>query len=756
MVSSLWVDELAGNTLDSRYVLERRIGSGETGEVYEAEDIESKRRVAIKLLDDASFDDARRAAHAATAVASEHIVPIADVGSDARLGVYVVTELLAGEDLATRLLKEGGRLPIADAIAIGVQAARALAKAHAAGVVHGDLAPGNMFLTTREDGSPCLKILDFGIARLSRGGTPMYMSPERAAGRAIDARADLWSLGAVLYEMLSGREPWEWAPTFELLLAKIEREQPAPLSEVAPWIAPAIAEVVESVFVHDRGKRPADAGAFADALARAARAPASQTRIATGTYAPGHTVHGYRILSRLRSGGMATLYLAARQGAAGFSRPVAIKMIHPHLADDPECERMFVEEARMLARIVHPNVVHVEELIEHEGSLHLVMEYVEGCSLGQLSSALTGTGRRFVPDVAAYIAMQVASGLHAAHEARGENGEPLGIVHRDVSPQNVLVARQGHVKLIDFGIAKVRSGDRSTTGSLRGKIRYMSPEQAWGRPVDRRTDIYALGVVLWEMLTGRRLFEAPNDFALLENVRSPHIVPPAALVPGVPRALSDVVMAALEPEPARRPRTANDLRRMLAEAVPTTLAIEPESIARLVALVVADDARLTSIVREAMGASAPSIAMLTTRSFTGTEEALQTMSLALPATSASLTTPRRDPRLATGLVLAVGAIAIIAALISLRKAAPLAANAAETESAEPPPPIATVTATATITATATAIEPPPSATVRRSPPRRAPPPPPQTVVSSRPRAPEPAKSSSVQIVEGVPIVEPAH
>src|SRR5262249_47021480 len=162
---------------------------------YEAEDVESKRRVAIKLLDDASFDDARRAAHAATAVASEHIVPIAEVGRDARLGVYVVTELLAGEDLATRLLKEGGRLPITDAIAIGVQAARALAKAHAAGVVHGDLAPGNMFLTTREDGSPCLKILDFGIARLSHGGTPMYMSPERAAGRAIDGRADLWSLG---------------------------------------------------------------------------------------------------------------------------------------------------------------------------------------------------------------------------------------------------------------------------------------------------------------------------------------------------------------------------------------------------------------------------------------------------------------------------------------------------------------------------------------------------------------------------------
>ncbi|HEY8432961.1 MAG TPA: protein kinase [Sandaracinaceae bacterium] len=307
-------------------------------------------------------------------------------------------------------------------------------------------------------------------------------------------------------------------------------------------------------------------------------------------FAVGDTVGDYQIVAKLKSGGMATLFLGRRVGAEGFSRHVAIKVVHEHLANDPTFVQMFVDEALLSAKIQHPNVVHVEELRELNGRHFLAMEYVHGCPLSTLMTALRERGRTLGPELATYIAVEVAEGLHAAHETKGSDGQLLGVVHRDVSPQNVLLAYRGHVKLIDFGVAKARGRAQQTTGgSLKGKIGYMSPEQAFGRPVDRRTDVYALGVVLWEMLTGRRAFAADNDFALLELVRNPNLPPPSTLNPAVPPALDAVVARATAREPDQRFETAQQMRKALAQAVPSALALDASDLERLLAATVGEE-----------------------------------------------------------------------------------------------------------------------------------------------------------------------
>ncbi len=301
-------------------------------------------------------------------------------------------------------------------------------------------------------------------------------------------------------------------------------------------------------------------------------------------------IGNYEIVSHLKAGGMATLYLARRTGAAGFARHVAIKVVHPHLGQNQSFVRMFLDEAFLSARIQHPNVVHVEELGEADGVYFLVMEYVHGAALSQLLKALAVRRRRLTPELATWIAIQIADGLHAAHELRGDDDQPLMVVHRDVSPQNVLLSYAGHVKVIDFGIAKARTrAKETTTKSLKGKLRYMAPEQAFGKPVDRRTDIYALGVVLWELLTVRRLFEADDDFALLDQVRAPKHLPPSHYAVGVSPALDAAVLRALAPKADDRPATMQEFRRLLAEAVPGATSVDSAHIAELLGAVMTDE-----------------------------------------------------------------------------------------------------------------------------------------------------------------------
>jgi serine/threonine protein kinase len=235
----------------------------------------------------------------------------------------------------------------------------------------------------------------------------------------------------------------------------------------------------------------------------------------------------YALCGEIASGGMATVHLARQVGAAGFARIVAIKRLHARYARDPEFVAMFLDEARIVARIRHPNVVQTIDVVAEDGELFLVMEYIHGESLLRLTQMSNRAGRGLPVPVAAAIMVGALHGLQEAHDARGETGEPLGIVHRDVSPHNILVGTDGAARVLDFGVAKASQRIQTTLeGQLKGKLSYMAPEQITSRPMDRRTDVYAASVVMWEALTGTKLFQGDSEGAvlnqiLLETPRSP-------------------------------------------------------------------------------------------------------------------------------------------------------------------------------------------------------------------------------------------
>jgi len=310
----------------------------------------------------------------------------------------------------------------------------------------------------------------------------------------------------------------------------------------------------------------------------------------------GDWIGEYEVVGKLRAGGMATLFLGRRHGAAGVSRPIVIKVIHPHLAEDEQIVKMFIDEARISSQISHGNVVYIEKFGEHAGAYYMAMEYVDGCSLEQLLRTLFRRQETLAPEIAAHLVMEAAAGLHAAHETVGDDGAVLGIVHRDVSPSNILLTRDGGLKVIDFGIAKARNRLGETRGGsgLKGKVRYMSPEQAWGRDIDRRTDVYALGIVLWELLTSRQLFRGEDELALLDIVRNPNVPPPSSVNPNISAALDAVVLRATARDPEHRVPSALELRRELLRAVPGATAIASDAIGALV-----------STVRDTLGPLAP-------------------------------------------------------------------------------------------------------------------------------------------------------
>lgn len=303
----------------------------------------------------------------------------------------------------------------------------------------------------------------------------------------------------------------------------------------------------------------------------------------------GSTVGAYEIVAELKSGGMAHLYLGRRQGPAGFSRHVVIKAVKGHLSSHSDFVKMFLDEGRIAARIQHPNVVRIEELGEHQGLYYLVMEYVHGAALSEMLQGLAGMERRLTPEAAVALVANAAAGLHAAHETLDERGELLHVIHRDVSPQNILLGALGEVKIIDFGIAKARDRLHVTdaSGGLKGKLRYMAPEQLMRSSIDRRADIYALAVVLWEMLTMRRLFEGKSDAEVIRRIQAGQYPPPGAFA-DVPHELDTVLMDALAREPEARPPTAREFRQQLRNAVPGAASLEAGDLAALLWGVVGD------------------------------------------------------------------------------------------------------------------------------------------------------------------------
>jgi serine/threonine-protein kinase len=291
-------------------------------------------------------------------------------------------------------------------------------------------------------------------------------------------------------------------------------------------------------------------------------------------------------------------------GPVGFSRTVAIKRLHPQFAKDPEFVAMFMDEARLASRIRHPNVVSILDMVAAGGELLLVMDYVVGESLSWLLRQERMRTRVIAVDVAARIVLDLLSGMHAAHEATNDRGVPLGIVHRDVSPQNVLVGENGTSHLIDFGVAK--AGERVQTtrdGQLKGKLRYMAPEQIRGGPIDRRIDIYAAGIVLWEALVGRHIFEGA-EANVMYNVLSTEVPRPGSLTSGIPSGVDAVVMRAVSKDPAKRFATALEMADALEDALqPAT----PRQVARWVWSVAGPSLeKKARLIAEIEGLNAPS------------------------------------------------------------------------------------------------------------------------------------------------------
>jgi len=279
----------------------------------------------------------------------------------------------------------------------------------------------------------------------------------------------------------------------------------------------------------------------------------------------------YEIIGLLATGGMAEVHLGRLMGPSGFERVVVVKRILPHLAREAAFVDMFLDEARIVAKINHKNVIQVSELGREADELFLVMEFVEGESLGGFMRRHWGNEREIGFELAAYIVSEACAGLHAAHELKDEDGRPQEVVHRDVSPQNLMVTYDGQVKVLDFGIAKaVDRSARTSTGTLKGKVEYMSPEQCKAQPLDRRSDIFALGVLLYELSASKRLFRRGNELASLRAVCEDPIPLPSAVVPGFPQELEAICLKALAREREDRFKSADEMRRALIAFLRTT------------------------------------------------------------------------------------------------------------------------------------------------------------------------------------------
>lgn len=284
----------------------------------------------------------------------------------------------------------------------------------------------------------------------------------------------------------------------------------------------------------------------------------------------------YALYDEIASGGMATVHFGRLVGLAGFSRTVAIKRLHPQFSKSPDFVAMFLDEARLAARVQHPNVVATLDIVALQDELFLVMEYVQGESLSKLMKLLSSRGERLPVPIVASIASGMLHGLHAAHEATSDRGEPLGIVHRDVSPQNVIVGVDGLARVVDFGVAKAADRLYTTEGSgrLKGKLSYMAPEQVQSQAVSRQTDVYAAGIVLWEMLTGQRLLSGQTEAEVMLKALGVVVEPPSSLVPGVPKAFDPIALRALARNPSERYATARDMALEIEKLQPVAMASE--------------------------------------------------------------------------------------------------------------------------------------------------------------------------------------
>ncbi len=641
----------AGDVIADKYEVERVLAEGGMGVVVAAQHKQLRRRVALKFLR-AELCEMRevvvrflREAQAMTTIQNEHVARVLDVGTMTTGAPYMVMEYLEGEDLA-QSLERRDRLPVTEAVDYVLQGMEALAEAHTHGFVHRDLKPSNLFVTQRPDGSPLVKVLDFGISKVVAGegggvdlthahgllGSPLYMSPEQIrSSKSVDVRADIWTLGIILFELVSGQVPFQ-ADSVPAVLAAIIADDPPRLIDLVPGSPPALSDVISRCLRRNRDERYASVADLANALrpfasreghhsidgivrviAHHARrttpvdlkvdTPPKGVRVITplhgseqgaplsplaataadpsllqnltaadpptGDGSSDSTFGKYRLIAVLGQGGMADVFLAVLAGpeGLGFSKLVVIKRLRSNLASDPEFVAMLVDEARIAARLNHPNVVQTYEVGVIQNEYYIAMEYLDGQPLNRVIQRLRNqSGQRSALDIPLAfrlgIVRDMLAGIHHAHQLADFDGSPLGLVHRDVTPQNVFVTYEGQVKVVDFGIAKARGRATETAqGILKGKIAYMAPEQAGAQDTDRRADVFAAGVVLWELLTGERLWKGLDDVAIIQKLMLDKIPSsPRAVRADVPKALDAMVKKALSRKKSDRYATAQEFQ----------------------------------------------------------------------------------------------------------------------------------------------------------------------------------------------------
>ncbi len=273
----------------------------------------------------------------------------------------------------------------------------------------------------------------------------------------------------------------------------------------------------------------------------------------------------YRVVEKLESGGMAEVFLAESEGPQGFRKQVAIKRVLPHLSEKKKFISMFLDEARLSAQLSHSNCVQVFDIGVGDNAYFIVMEYVDGANLKAVAETLKKTGQPFPVPAAVFLAIEICKGLAYAHELKDPNtGIAMNIVHRDMSPPNVLLTKYGEVKIVDFGLAKANSQlEKSEPGIIKGKFSYLSPEAAMGQEVDGRTDIFAVGIILWELLAGQRLFLGETDFQTVKKVQQAQIPPISSINRNVSPELERIINRALARDPTQRYPNARDLAREL-------------------------------------------------------------------------------------------------------------------------------------------------------------------------------------------------
>ncbi len=570
-------DPFVGTVLDDRYRIDGFLGEGGNGRVYLAQHLTMRKPLAVKVIRsrDAKRDEAI-ARFEVEAIAAAHIehpnaVTAIDFGKTKDGAFYLVMEYV-GENSLDRVLASSDRMPPHRVTHISRQILRALRRAHALGIVHRDIKPENVALVERDGDPDFVKVMDFGLAKLSsllpgarpvtkKGitcGTPTYMSPEQARGAHVDARSDLYSVGVLMYRMLCGRLPFEADHPVDML-AKHLRELPPRMSVVAPdaCVPPALEALVLRLLAKRPEQRLQSAAAVLAALDDVSLPPAEPFG--------GSVIGGYEIRRRIGEGGMCFVYEALRKEDG---RRVALKVFKPEWSRDETVAKRFVREAMVASSLTNPNTIQIFDFGRSErGVLYIAMELLDGESLAARLRRLS----RLPPIEAAQIAVQICVSLAEAHTK--------GIVHRDLKPENVMLSPSqdgsARVTVLDYGLALVReTSERSPSshsvltqvGTILGTPSYMSPEQASGERPDARSDIYALGVILYEMLTGRAPFKGETVLHLLDQQR---FEAPPPIDMDVPLSLAMLVWQMLVKSPAGRPKSAEVVRAALLEWLQT-------------------------------------------------------------------------------------------------------------------------------------------------------------------------------------------